>query len=153
MDRYLEDRELNSVLEEYFNEVKDDITLNESLFDDKNIYKINEKIKKIVNKKEYEFYYITIIDQKTKYEVGGYGSYTYSGVAKTVENSTIRLYGSHKKLTKDNFTNGGVVEYRYKKSKVAKRLFQKTTNSTIIKDSDLDSAIRKYLIMHKVLKG
>ena len=29
MDRYLEDRELNSVLEEYFNEVKDDITLNE----------------------------------------------------------------------------------------------------------------------------
>ena len=61
MDRYLEDRELNSVLEEYFNEVKDDITLNVKQNDDlKKIWKECEEAEDILNSKDIEVSNATI---------------------------------------------------------------------------------------------
>ena len=146
---YLENDHLNSVLEEY---LEDPQAINEFFSNSKQIYKMCKKMKSIIDDKLYKFYYITIVDKRTKQEYGSSGSGGYYGTSQLVETSTLRLYGSNIKLTKNDFVDTGSVNYRYKKSKDVKRLFKKSTYSAFIKYTDLDASLKKLIVMHKKAK-
>lgn len=149
MGKYLEDRELDSVLENYFEEESklDKIKAaakDLSLSDSKNVYIINTRIKEMIqkHKSDYKYFYITIEDHKTEYMGGGNGFYADTKAV----TSTVRLYGSNDKLTANDFAKTGEVKYQHKDT--CKRLYRKSTIRTPIDKNDIDSELRKYIILH-----
>lgn len=145
MGIYLEDRELDSVLEAYFEEgIKDKIKDNKHYLNTtKGIYKINERLKELIGKKDYKYYYITIINSQSKNAIGGNG---YASEA-IMDYCVIRLYGSNdKKFASDDFDHQtGQIKYQYKDE--SKRLLQNSMYRKIEKD-DIDSSIRKYIVSY-----
>ena len=130
MGKYLEDRKLDSVLENYFEVIEERYHM---FRDGKNIKRINRKFRESIeeNKNQYKYFYIII---KGKLASGDNGS---------VEYSSVRLFGSNKKLSTDDFDHRCHLKHKGD-GKLLKKV--ETSHTRLIKD-DIDKDLRKYVLI------